>query len=101
MRDPHRPSKIPTFASLEEEAAFWDGHDLGEFEDELEPVEVEVDPNLGHVLSVRVEAAEIRRLGAIARQRGVGVVELARLLVLEGLNRAEADAEPAGRALAD
>jgi hypothetical protein len=31
-----RPSRIPMFASIEEEAAFWDTHSVTEFEDELE-----------------------------------------------------------------
>lgn len=32
-------SRIPDCRSLEEEAEFWDTHDLTEFEDEFEPVE--------------------------------------------------------------
>ena len=35
-------SRIPDFASLEEEAEFWDTHDSTEFEDEWEPVDLEV-----------------------------------------------------------
>ncbi len=32
-------SRIPTFHTLEEEAAFWDSHSSEEFADELTPVE--------------------------------------------------------------
>ncbi len=32
-------SRIPTFKSIEEEAAFWDTHSSEEFADELTPVE--------------------------------------------------------------
>jgi hypothetical protein len=35
---PTPPSRIPVFASIEEEAAFWDSHSVTEFEDELEDV---------------------------------------------------------------
>lgn len=31
-------SRIPAFASREEEAAFWDTHDITEYLDELKPV---------------------------------------------------------------
>ena len=31
-------SRIPTFATIEEEAEFWDTHSFSEFEDELEEV---------------------------------------------------------------
>ncbi|HEY7032229.1 MAG TPA: CopG family antitoxin [Thermomicrobiales bacterium] len=31
-------SRIPVFASIDEEAAFWDTHSVTEFEDELEDV---------------------------------------------------------------
>jgi len=32
-------SRIPTFKTIEEEAAYWDIHSSGEFADELTPVE--------------------------------------------------------------
>ncbi|HEY7348021.1 MAG TPA: CopG family antitoxin [Ktedonobacterales bacterium] len=40
QKSEQHPSRIPHFASREEEAAFWDTHDITEFEDELEPVKV-------------------------------------------------------------
>lgn len=33
-----KASRIPTFRTIEEEAEFWDTHDITEFEDELEEV---------------------------------------------------------------
>ena len=93
-----RPSRIPTFDSLEEEAEFWDSHDLGEFEDELEPEEIEIAERPGHILSVRLESPEFRRLVAIARKRGGNFVTLAETWVLDALERAEAaDAAEADR----
>jgi hypothetical protein len=91
-------SRIPAFASVEEEAAFWDTHDTTDFEDEWEPVELDVSPTLGHILSIRVDREEYRRLGAAAKARGVGVVTLARLLVLEGLEGSKAGAQQTDRA---
>ena len=34
------PSRIPEFASIEEEAAFWDTHSTADYEDEFKPVRV-------------------------------------------------------------
>lgn len=34
--------KVPKFTSIEEEAAFWDSHDSTEFEDEFDPVAIQV-----------------------------------------------------------
>lgn len=62
-------ARIPDFRSLEEEAEFWDTHDLTEFEDELEPVEFE-----------------------IAKPKGLGASTLARMWILEELARARKNA---------
>jgi hypothetical protein len=83
-------SRIPEFSSIEEEAAFWDTHSTTEFEDEWEPVEIEISPNLGHILSVRLDRPTFHRLSAIARQKGVGASTLARMWVLEALEREDA-----------
>ncbi len=41
-----KPSRIPEFQSLEEEAEFWDTHDFTDYLDELRPVQVRFSPNL-------------------------------------------------------
>jgi hypothetical protein len=38
--------RIPAFANIEEEAAFWDTHDFTDFQDEWSPVEVTIGPEL-------------------------------------------------------
>lgn len=38
--------KIPEFRTEEEEVRFWDEHDSMEFIEELEPVEIELSPEL-------------------------------------------------------
>ncbi len=87
----HAPTKsrIPEFRSIEEEAEFWDRHSTTEFEEEWEPVAVEVSPDLGHVLSVRLDRDTHRRLSVVAKQKGLGASTLARMWVLEKLVEAE------------
>lgn len=81
------PSKIPAFNSIEEEAAFWDSHSTTEFEDEWEPVEVEVAPDLRSVRVVEIELDDETAdlLFALARQRGVRASELARSWIRDQL----------------
>lgn len=87
-----RQGRIPTFASIEDEAAFWDSHNLGDFEDELEAIEPEVVRPLVHRLTVDLESDRLRCLATIAKQRGVTPTALACRWVLQALERV--DAEP-------
>ena len=88
-------SRIPIFGSIDEEADFWSTHDSTEFEDEFEPVDVEVSPHLRNrfVLTVEVDAATWDRLRDLAQRHGLRRSELAREWVLEGVARATAQAE--------
>lgn len=80
-------SKIPRFRSREEEAHFWDTHDTTDFEDEFVEVRVRVAKPLVHILGVRLDAKTIDKLGAIGRKKGVGASTLARMWLLERLQR--------------
>jgi predicted DNA binding CopG/RHH family protein len=82
-------SRIPTFDTVEEEAAFWDTHELTEFEDELEVVTdvkfVKAKPK--KAITVRLEPDMLRALTKEARERGIGPSTLARMWILEHLRR--------------
>ena len=80
-------SRIPRFRSLAEEAEFWDTHDSTEFEDEFKEVKIRVARPLVHVLAVRLDAKTIDQLAAVGRKKGVGPSTLARMWLLERLER--------------
>jgi len=81
-------SRIPRFKTYEEEAEFWDTHDTTEFEDEFVEVKrVYVARPLIHTLAVRMDAKTIDRLAAIGRKKGIGPSTLARMWLLERLDR--------------
>lgn len=86
-------SRIPDFASVEEEAKFWDSHDFTEFEDETQPVKVRFAKNLSQVVALRLDAESLAVLRALAKDRGIGPTTLARMWILERLK-----AEPGARA---
>ena len=80
-------SKLPKFATDQEEARFWETHDSTEFLDDTEPVEVafvDARPRKKQI-SLRLDARVIDVLKAIARRKGIGYQTLIRLWVMERL----------------
>ena len=55
-------SAIPTFATHEEEAAFWDTHEITEFLDELTPVKVRFAKNLSEGITNTLKPGALRKL---------------------------------------
>jgi hypothetical protein len=83
-------SRIPTFNSIEEEAAFWDTHSFEEFADEPEVVNDHtfVAIRYNDVLKVVFKGDALEALDAAAAKAGVGVGALAYPWVLERLGMA-------------
>ncbi len=84
-----KSSRIPQFASREEETAWWDTHDITEYLDELKPVRVRFAKNLSEGLTVRLDPDTMRALRERAKRQGIGPTTLIRMWVMEHL-RAEA-----------
>jgi hypothetical protein len=80
-------SRIPTFKTIEEEAAFWDTHSSEEFADELTPVENVkfVKARSKKALTVRFDEDTFEELTKEAREIGIGPSTLARMVILEHL----------------
>ena len=85
--------RIPAFANVEEEAAFWDTHDFTDFAEESTPVQVTVGQDLAERLTLRLDRADREKLVKHAREKGIGPTTLARIWLKERL-RQEAAAEP-------
>lgn len=73
------------FKSIEEEAEFWDTHDLGDYWDEFKPVKVRFAKNLSSNLNVRFDNQTLEKLRNEAKKRGVGPTTLVRMWTLERL----------------
>jgi len=79
-------AKIPEFKSYQEEAEFWDTHDITELEDELELVEEEVFVRpKKQVVSIRLERKMVEALKVLAARKGLGYSTLVRMWVMERL----------------
>ncbi|MDQ6603714.1 MAG: BrnA antitoxin family protein [Chloroflexota bacterium] len=88
-------NRIPDFATIEEMAEFWDTHDASEYQDELEPVEFEIAKPLKStwMLSIRLDKETFDALQAIAKPKGLGASTLARMWILEELERVRKNGE--------
>jgi hypothetical protein len=80
--------RIPSFANRDEEAAFWDTHDVTEFAGtELQPVDVTIGGELAERMTFRIDQQDRAELARRAKAIGVGPSTLVRMWVKERLNQ--------------
>ncbi len=77
---------IPQSDSIQELAAFWDTHDLTEFEDELEEVSGTVFERQASLVTVPLQPTELEAVKKIADSKGIGYDALIREWVIEKLH---------------
>ena len=82
-----KKSRIPKFKTYEEEAHFWDIHNVTDFVDETEDVEIifELDKPRDETLIVRLQKDFKERLEKEARSKGLNISTLARMWLMEKL----------------
>ena len=83
-------NRIPEFATIEEEAAFWDTHSTADYEDEFKPVRVRFAKKLSEGLTIRLDPDTLERVRAEAHERGIGATTLIRMWVLEHVRKRHA-----------
>jgi len=86
MEEEMSRQKIPQIDSIRELAAFWDTHDLTEFEDELEVVGSTVFERQAELVAVPLQPTEVEAVKRIANSRGIGYDALIREWVIEKLH---------------
>ena len=92
-----RPTKrqIPTFASWQEEAEFWDTHDVTDYFDDFEydPAWFRVEGPLSEIVPLHIDVETKEEVRALAEEQGFPPVVLPQIWILE-----RRDAERARRA---
>jgi hypothetical protein len=73
------------FATHEEEAAWWEKHDLSDYWHQFKPIDVRVAKNLSQGLMVRLDRDTMTQLRQRAQREGVGPTTLIRMWVKERL----------------
>ena len=67
---------------------YWDSHGIDEESPGDEEVEVRASKNLSTILSIRMDREHINRLKQLAKEEGVGVTTMARMLLNQALGQA-------------
>lgn len=78
--------RIPTFKTVQEEAAFWDTHDIADYLDELEVVNGRYHPPTNEtktVMTIRVAPSLKEQIEAIARSYDIPASSLVRMWIVE------------------
>jgi len=81
-------SRIPEFSSYEEEARWWETHNLADYQDEFKTVRARFAKNLSEGIHVRLDPETLKRLRREANQKGIGPTTLVRMWVMEQLHSA-------------
>ena len=82
-----KKGRIPEFKTIEEEAEFWDTHDLTDYWDEFKPIKVRFADKLFDRVTIPVDADTLAQLDALAREEELNATALARRWVLERLKQ--------------
>jgi predicted DNA binding CopG/RHH family protein len=79
-------SRIPEFPSYQEEAEWWDNHDLADFLDEMTPVRIRFKKrSLSEDLNVPVDSQTLQKLRERAGELGIDPETLVRMWIREHL----------------
>jgi hypothetical protein len=86
MEETMRNQRIPETDSIEQLSAFWDTHDLTDFEDQLEevtePIFARGKPS---IVEISLNPSEVQKLKRIARSEGIEEASLLRQWIVEKL----------------
>ncbi len=78
---------IPAFKNREEEARFFDTHDMADYQNEFKTVRARFANNLSEGITIRLDSKTLSELRSSAKKKGIGPTTLARMWVLEHLSR--------------
>ena len=90
-KQPYRrgKSRIPGFTSREEEAEFWDTHDIADHQDEFKTVRARFAKSLSEGIAIRLDPEMLAELRSRAKKKGISPTTLARMWILEHLREKE------------
>lgn len=79
-------NKIPEFKSIQEEANFWDTHDITDFLDEIKPIKAVYTPSeKKEVMAIRMAPSLKKQIEEIARGYDISSSSLIRMWIVDRL----------------
>ncbi len=80
-----KKNTIPDFKSREEEAEFFDTHDMADYQDEFKTVRAQFSQNLSEGITIRLDEKTLDKLRSQAHKKGIGPTTLVRMWLMEKL----------------
>lgn len=80
-----KKSRIPQFKNREQEARWFDTHDMANYQDEFKTVKAKFAKNLSAGITIRLDPKTLTKLRSKAHKKGVGPTTLARMWIMENL----------------
>ncbi len=80
-------SRIPEFKNREEEAEWFDTHDMADYQDEFKTVKAKFAKNLSEGITIRFDTPTLNKIREVAHDKGMGPTTLARMWILEHLKQ--------------
>ena len=80
-------SRIPDFKSREEEAEWFDTHDMADYQDEFQTVRARFAKDLSEGLNIRLDKETLASIRTKAQEQGIGPTTLVRMWILEHLRQ--------------
>lgn len=76
---------IPEFKNRDEEAQFFDTHDMADYQHEFKTLKANFAENLSEGITIRLDPKTLSALRTLAKEKGLGPTTLARMWVIEHL----------------
>lgn len=76
---------IPEFKNREEEALWFETHDLADYQHEFKTVKAKFAKNLSEGITIRFDQPTLNKIREIAHDKGIGPTTLARMWIMDHL----------------
>lgn len=78
---------IPEFKNREEEAQWFDTHDMADYQHQFKTIKAKFAKNLSEGITIRFDKTTLNKIRGIAHKKGVGPTTLARMWIMEHLQQ--------------
>ncbi len=78
---------IPEFKNREEEALWFETHDMADYQHEFKTVKARFAKNLSEGITIRFDEPTLNKIREIAQEKGIGPTTLARMWIMDHLKQ--------------
>lgn len=82
-----KQKNIPEFKTREEEALWFETHDMADYKHEFKTIQARFAKNLSEGITIRFDQPTLIKLRKIAHEKGLGPTTLTRMWILEQMKQ--------------